>query len=63
MRQHPAGPGLRAVRLAVTPSMAPLGNRLQVTGPAVFATTSRQPYGLTGPVRVVPFGQARMQGA
>ncbi|MFC9283026.1 hypothetical protein [Streptomyces collinus] len=32
----------------------PLVNRLRITSPAVFGTTPRQPYGLTGPVRVVP---------
>ncbi|MFI6035130.1 glycosyl hydrolase [Streptomyces sp. NPDC051315] len=36
----------------------PLVNRLRVTQPAVFGTTSRQEYGLVGPVRLVPYGQA-----
>ncbi|MFF9607192.1 glycosyl hydrolase [Streptomyces sp. NPDC014684] len=38
----------------------PLVNRLRITNPAVFGTTARQPYGLTGPVRVVPYGQAQL---
>ncbi|WP_306189676.1 hypothetical protein [Streptomyces sp. MK5] len=36
----------------------PLINRLRVSNPAVFGTTTRQAYGLVGPVRLVPYGQA-----
>ncbi len=36
----------------------PLINRLRVAQPAVFGTTARQAYGLTGPVRLVPYVQA-----
>ncbi|MFD9391660.1 glycosyl hydrolase [Streptomyces sp. NPDC060000] len=36
----------------------PLVNRLRVAQPAVFGAVARQDYGLVGPVRLVPYGQA-----
>lgn len=38
----------------------PLGNRLRVSDPSVYGGTARQAYGLTGPVRLVPYGEARV---
>ncbi|QIY75684.1 glycosyl hydrolase [Streptomyces sp. RLB1-33] len=38
----------------------PLSNRLRVSDPAVYGGTARQPYGLLGPVRLVPYGEARI---
>ncbi|WP_329133175.1 glycosyl hydrolase [Streptomyces sp. NBC_01476] len=35
-----------------------LGNRLRVADPAVYGTATRQPYGLLGPVRLLPYGEA-----
>jgi hypothetical protein len=37
-----------------------LGNRLRVSDPAVYGGSPRQPYGLVGPVRLLPYGQARI---
>lgn len=37
--------------------VTPLGNRLRVPGPEVYGGLTRQPYGLLGPVRVVPYGE------
>lgn len=34
-----------------------LGNRLRVSDPEVYGGSSRQPYGLVGPVQLVPYGQ------
>ncbi|MFD0478694.1 hypothetical protein ACFQ0B_68760 [Nonomuraea thailandensis] len=36
----------------------PLGNRLRVADPAVYGGLARQPYGLVGPVRLVPYREA-----
>lgn len=38
----------------------PLINRLRVVQPSVFGTAARQAYGLTGPVRLVPYVQRRV---
>ncbi|MFJ3670385.1 glycosyl hydrolase [Streptomyces sp. NPDC090106] len=38
----------------------PLINRLRVSQPAVFGTSSRQAYGLSGPVRLVPYVQGQV---
>jgi hypothetical protein len=35
-----------------------LGNRLRVSDPAVYGPAARQPYGLVGPVHLLPYGQA-----
>ncbi len=35
-----------------------LGNRLRVCDPSVYGTMAAQPYGLIGPVRLTPYGQA-----
>ncbi|MFD7712575.1 glycosyl hydrolase [Streptomyces sp. NPDC059786] len=39
----------------------PLGNRLRVSDPTVYGGTTRQDYGLMGPVRLVPYGEARVR--
>ncbi|GAA1664534.1 glycosyl hydrolase [Nonomuraea maheshkhaliensis] len=36
----------------------PLGNRLRVADPEVYGGLTRQPYGLLGPARLVPYGEA-----
>ncbi|MEV0385859.1 glycosyl hydrolase [Nonomuraea sp. NPDC050643] len=41
----------------------PLGNRLRVADPAVYGGLARQPYGLMGPVRLVPYGEAPANGS
>ncbi|KAA0935051.1 glycosyl hydrolase [Streptomyces apricus] len=38
----------------------PLANRLRVSDPGVYGGLARAPYGLLGPVRLVPYGQARI---
>ncbi|WP_419999034.1 glycosyl hydrolase [Streptomyces boninensis] len=38
-------------------------NRLRITRPSVFGAAKRQEYGLTGPVRLVPYGRATMTAA
>ncbi|KAB8196015.1 alpha-L-rhamnosidase [Nonomuraea phyllanthi] len=40
----------------------PLGNRLRVADPAVYGGLPRRPYGLMGPVRLLPYGEARLPG-
>ncbi|SEG91159.1 alpha-L-rhamnosidase [Actinacidiphila yanglinensis] len=35
-----------------------LGNRLRVSDPAVYGPLTPQPYGLVGPVQLIPYGQA-----
>ncbi|MGR6922110.1 hypothetical protein ACU635_48350 [[Actinomadura] parvosata] len=35
----------------------PLGNRLPVADPSVYAGLTRQPYGLPGPARLVPYAE------
>jgi hypothetical protein len=37
-----------------------LGNRLRVSDPVVYGGSARQPYGLVGPVQLVPYGEARI---
>ncbi|MEQ4719499.1 glycosyl hydrolase [Nonomuraea sp. B19D2] len=51
------GRGVRTLRVEVA---TPLGNRLRVADPAVYGGLTRQPYGLIGPVRLVPYGEARV---
>ncbi|XVQ08432.1 glycosyl hydrolase [Spirillospora sp. CA-255316] len=38
-----------------------LNNRLRVSDPAVYGGASRQNYGLVGPVRLVPYGEATVR--
>ncbi|BCL32862.1 hypothetical protein GCM10017557_77210 [Streptomyces aurantiacus] len=38
----------------------PLANRLRVSDPAVYGGVARGAYGLLGPVRLVPYGEARI---
>ncbi|PSM42728.1 alpha-L-rhamnosidase [Streptomyces dioscori] len=38
----------------------PLANRLRVSDPAVYGGLARAAYGLLGPVRLVPYGEARI---
>ncbi|MFG2348058.1 glycosyl hydrolase [Streptomyces phaeochromogenes] len=38
----------------------PLANRLRVSDPGVYGGLARQSYGLMGPVRLVPYGEARV---
>lgn len=55
------GPWLRRGNNTLEVEVAtPLINRLRVARPEVFGTVTRQAYGLTGPVRLVPYGQARL---
>ncbi|MGW7696178.1 glycosyl hydrolase [Streptomyces asiaticus] len=52
------GPWLRRGENVIEVEVAtPLINRLRVAQPAVFGTAARQPYGLMGPVRLVPYAQ------
>jgi hypothetical protein len=48
------GPNTITVEVATT-----LNNRLRAEDPA-YATTRRQPYGLVGPVRLIPYGEAHV---
>ncbi|MFJ9025393.1 glycosyl hydrolase [Streptomyces sp. NPDC102259] len=61
-RLHPVvdvGPLLRRGRNVIEVEVAvPLVNRLRVVQPAVFGAVARQAFGLVGPVRLVPYGQA-----
>ncbi|MEV0226749.1 glycosyl hydrolase [Streptomyces sp. NPDC050704] len=41
----------------------PLANRLRVSDPAVYGGLARQAYGLLGPVRLVPYGEAHVRDA
>ena len=47
-------PGSNVIEVEVA---TPLINRLRVAQPAVFGTAARQAYGLSGPVRLVPYVQ------
>ncbi|MFC5828196.1 glycosyl hydrolase [Nonomuraea insulae] len=62
---HPVidlGPYLRRGTNTIEVEVAtPLGNRLRVADPAVYAGLARQPYGLLGPVRLVPYGEAQVR--
>ncbi|MEV4115719.1 glycosyl hydrolase [Nonomuraea sp. NPDC049695] len=51
------GRGVRRLQVEVA---TPLGNRLRVADPAVYGGLARQAYGLIGPVRLVPYGEARV---
>ncbi|MGW3345678.1 glycosyl hydrolase [Nonomuraea rubra] len=59
---HPVldlGPHLRRGSNTIQVEVAtPLGNRLRVADPAVYGGLARQPYGLAGPVRLVPYREA-----
>ncbi|MGX1274141.1 glycosyl hydrolase [Streptomyces phaeoluteigriseus] len=50
-------PGTNVVEVEVA---TPLINRLRVAQPAVFGGVARQDHGLVGPVRLVPYAQARV---
>lgn len=53
------GPWLRKGDNTVTVEVAtPLANRLRISDPTVYGGLTRQSYGLIGPVRLVPYGQA-----
>ncbi|WP_223166787.1 hypothetical protein [Nonomuraea sp. SYSU D8015] len=52
------GRGVKTLQVEVA---TPLGNRLRVADPAVYGGLTRQPYGLLGPVRVVPYGEVRVR--
>ncbi|MGP3960664.1 glycosyl hydrolase [Nonomuraea sp. 3N208] len=54
------GRGVKTLQVEVA---TPLGNRLRVADPAVYGGLARQPYGLLGPVRLVPYGEARVREA
>jgi hypothetical protein len=62
---HPVidvGPYLRRGQNTIEVEVAtPLGNRLRVADPAVYGGLTRQPYGLLGPVRLVPYGESPIQ--
>ena len=56
------GPYLRRGRNTIQVEVAtPLENRLRVSDPAVYAVAGRGAYGLLGPVRIVPYGQAQLE--
>ncbi|MBF8184642.1 alpha-L-rhamnosidase [Nonomuraea sp. K274] len=61
---HPVldlGPHLRRGTNTIEVEVAtPLGNRLRVADPAVYGGLTRQPYGLVGPVRLVPYKEKRV---
>ncbi|MDQ0596644.1 hypothetical protein QF037_000989 [Streptomyces canus] len=48
-------PGSNVIEVEVA---TPLINRLRVSQPSVFGTATRQAYGLSGPVRLVPYAQS-----
>jgi hypothetical protein len=55
------GPYLRRGRNTVEVEVAtPLWNRLRVSNPAVFGSGKRIAYGLTGPVRLLPYVEAEV---
>ncbi|WP_433440594.1 glycosyl hydrolase [Nonomuraea sp. CA-141351] len=55
------GPYLRRGANTIEVEVAtPLGNRLRVADPSVYGGLARQPYGLIGPVHLVPYGEARV---
>ncbi|MFG1704367.1 CoA transferase [Nonomuraea sp. M3C6] len=57
------GPHLRRGSNTIEVRVAtPLGNRLRVADPAVYGGLARQAYGLVGPVRLVPYREARVGG-
>ncbi|MFB4268200.1 glycosyl hydrolase [Nonomuraea sp. GTA35] len=62
---HPVldlGPHLRRGSNTIQVEVAtPLGNLLRVADPAVYGGLARQPYGLVGPVRLVPYGEAPLR--
>ncbi|SEF84321.1 alpha-L-rhamnosidase [Nonomuraea solani] len=58
------GPYLRRGTNTIEVEVAtPLGNRLRVADPAVYGGLTRQPYGLLGPARLVPYGEGVAGGA
>ncbi|MEU9284563.1 glycosyl hydrolase [Streptomyces sp. NPDC048275] len=50
----------RGANLIEVEVATPLANRLRVSDPAVYGGLARQAYGLIGPVRLVPYGEARV---
>jgi hypothetical protein len=50
----------RGVNVIEVEVATPLSNRLRVSDPAVYGGTARQAYGLLGPVRLLPYGEARL---
>ncbi|MFJ9134071.1 glycosyl hydrolase [Streptomyces sp. NPDC102256] len=64
-RLHPVvdlAPGLlhRGANVIEVEVATPLINRLRVAQPTVFGGTARQDHGLVGPVRLVPYAEARL---
>ncbi|MET8865195.1 glycosyl hydrolase [Nonomuraea sp. NPDC004580] len=61
---HPVidlGPHVKRGRNTIEVEVAtPLGNRLRQTDPAVYGSLTAQPYGLLGPVRLVPYGEGQI---
>ncbi|MFI7700408.1 glycosyl hydrolase [Nonomuraea sp. NPDC049480] len=57
---HPVVDLGRAAKTLQVEVATPLGNRLRVADPAVYGGLTRQQYGLLGPVRLVPYGEARV---
>ncbi|TDD04058.1 alpha-L-rhamnosidase [Nonomuraea deserti] len=57
-----AGPYLRRGTNTIEVEVAtPLGNRLRTADPDVYGGLKRQPYGLKGPVRLLPYGEERVR--
>ncbi|MDP9798987.1 hypothetical protein J2S43_007499 [Catenuloplanes nepalensis] len=55
------GPHLRRGRNTIEVEVTTtLNNRLRVADPGVYGVASRQAYGLTGPVTLIPYGEARV---
>lgn len=58
------GPHLRAGANVLEVEVAtPLLNRLRIANPSVFGSATRQRYGLVGPVRLVPYVDAKVSPA
>ncbi|TDC17113.1 hypothetical protein, partial [Actinomadura bangladeshensis] len=56
------GPHLRRGANTIEVEVATtLNNRLRVSDPGVYGGASRQNYGLIGPVRLVPYGEAAVR--
>jgi hypothetical protein len=51
--------GVNAIEIEVATT---LRNRLRLADPLVYGGAARQSYGLVGPVRLVPYGEARIRG-
>ena len=50
--------GLNTIEIEVATT---LRNRLRVADPLIYGGAARQAYGLAGPVRLVPYGEARLR--